>query len=45
MDEGFDIKAVIKRLHGTYPVEESLPFQIRLMLAHLLRAECERAAG
>lgn len=45
MDEGFDIKAVVKRLRSFFPVEESLPFQVRLMLAHLLRSESERAAG
>ena len=45
MDEGFDINAVMKRLRNTFPVEESLPFQIRLMLAHLLRAEGECIAG
>ena len=45
MDEGFDVKAVMKRLRSTFPVEETLPFQIRLMLAHLLRAENECTAG
>ena len=45
MDEGFDINAVMKRLRSTFPVEESLPFQIRLMLAHLFRAESECVPG
>ena len=39
--EGFDVETVAKRLRAEYSVEEALPLQIRLMLAHLIRAESE----
>ena len=38
-DTGLDIDAIAKRLKITFTVDEILPFQIRLMLAHLHRAE------
>ena len=43
-EKGFDIDAVIKRLRSDFKVEAHLPFQIRLMLAHLMRAQDELAA-
>jgi hypothetical protein len=44
-DTGLDIDAITKRLRATFAVDESLPFEIRLMLGHLQRAEIETAAG
>lgn len=38
-DTGLDIEAIAKRLRATFTVDEILPFDIRLMLAHLHRAE------
>jgi hypothetical protein len=37
--EGFDVEAVAKRLRAEYSVEHALPFQMRLMLAHIDRAD------
>ncbi len=42
-EEGFDVEAVAKRLRSMFVVEQVLPFQISLMLAHLLRAEMQSA--
>lgn len=38
-EEGFDIEAVAQRLRAMFAVEQDLPFQIALMLAHLDRAD------
>lgn len=44
-ESGFDVDAVTKRLKVAFPVEQSLPLQINLALAHLMRAEDEAAQG
>jgi hypothetical protein len=38
---GFDVEAVAERLRRMFTIEEGLPFQISLMLAHLHRAEMQ----
>lgn len=38
-DTGLDLEAIVKRLKTTFAVDQTLPFDIRLMLAHLHRAE------
>lgn len=40
-EEGFDIEAVAQRLRTTFPVEQGLPFNFKLLIAHLMRAENE----
>lgn len=42
-DKGFDVNSVVKRLKVTFTVEHALPLHIKLMLAHLMRAEMEAA--
>jgi hypothetical protein len=44
-ETGFDVDAVVKRLKTTFPVELPLPMNIKLALAHLMRAEDEVAQG
>jgi hypothetical protein len=40
--DGFDVEAVARRLRSAFEVEEGLPFQVALMLAHLQRAESQK---